>query len=591
MREDRIMKRNGVLLNKKYRSLLVATLAMTASTYLSSILDGIMVGQLLGTAALYAINLTTSIVFLRSIPIAMFTFGGNTLSVIHKSKRDQKSADSVFTLSFFGGVLSTLLLSLLGILLLMPTADLLCQGKKELIGMVADYLLPLWVLTPLVAIVNQTAAYARTDNLRKLATALPIVSNVINLICDYLYMGVFGWGIAGAGWATVTGYVAGTAMTLLYFRSKKRTVHFTKDALHRLRQLGKIFSIGLPSALIYVCNFLRLFFTNAIILSFTGVTGGKIASVSFSLNSLAFILVEGASMTLLPILGALYGEKDSNGQRLTLRYGMIVTVFFSVLVLIVSELFPVPLASLYGLTDPAVQNVFAVTFRIMSINIPILAVIYVMRTFFQATKQRGLANLLVMLDGVLTIVPLMYWFAHYDIYWLWASFPFSKLLTVIITLIAMVISKHVRHKKNLLGIEDTDGIVYDFSIKNEVNEAIHASEEAMVFCQKNHVPENTANAVGVTVEELCHNIATYAKTGANSAVDVCVRVFPDKVNIRLRDNGAEFDPTDYLDNSGKRITGLSLVRMLSSSIEYNRVLGFNVTTVTVAYSQGGDDHS
>ena len=36
------------------------------------------------------------------------------------------------------------------------------------------------------------------------------------------------------------------------------------------------------------------------------------------------------------------------------------------------------------------------------------------------------------------------------------------------------------------AIEDTDGVVYDFSIKNEVNEAIHASEEAMVFCQKNH---------------------------------------------------------------------------------------------------------
>ncbi len=119
----------------------------------------------------------------------------------------------------------------------------------------------------------------------------------------------------------------------------------------------------------------------------------------------------------------LYGEKDANGQRLTLRYGMFATVFFSVLVLIVSELFPIPLASLYGLTESAVTEVFAVTFRIFSVNIPILAVIYVMRTFFQATKQRGLANLLVMLDGVLTIVPLMFWFAHYDIYWLWVSFP------------------------------------------------------------------------------------------------------------------------------------------------------------------------
>ncbi len=577
------MKRKGTLLNKKYRSLLVATLAMTASTYLSSILDGIMVGQILGTVQLYAINLTTSVIFLRTIPIAMFTFGGNTLSVIHKSKRDQKSADAVFTLSFWAGILSTVLISIVGIATMVPTAQLLAQGKEELVGLVIDYLLPLWVLTPLVAVVNQTAAYARTDGLRKLATALPIIANVINLICDYIYMAIFGWGVAGAGWATVTGYVVGVFLTLLYFKSKKRTVHFTKAALKKLKMLGKIFSVGLPSALIYVCNFLRLFFTNAIILSYTGVLGGKIASVSFSLNSLAFILVEGASMTLLPILGALYGEKDANGQRITLRYGMIVTVALSVFVLIISELFPVQLASLYGLTDKAITDIFSVTFRIFSINIPILAVIYVMRTFFQATKQRGLANLLVMLDGVLTIIPLMYWFAHYDIYWLWGAFPVSKALTVIITLIAMAISKKVKHKKNILGIEEEDGVMYDFSINNDIPEAIRASEEAMAFCKENNVPENTVNAIGVSVEELCHNIAVYSETNGNSAVDVCVRVMPDMINVRLRDDGAEFDPTDYIDNSGRRITGLQLVRMLSSTINYNRVLGFNVTNVAVRY--------
>ena len=578
------MKRNGVLLNQKYNSLLWATLAMTASTYLSSILDGIMVGQILDTVALYAINLTTSIVFLRSIPIAMFTFGGNTLSVICKSKRDQKSADTVFTLSFWGGIVSTAVISVIGIILIMPTAQLLAQGKEELVEPVVRYLLPLWVLTPLVAAVNETAAFARTDGLRKLATALPIIANVINLICDYIYMAIFGWGIAGAGWATVTGYVVGALIALIYFKSPKRTVRFTKAAWGQLKQLGKIFSVGLPSALIYVCNFLRLFFVNAIILSSTGVVGGKIASVSFSLNSLAFILVEGASMTLLPILGALYGEKDSNGQRLTLRYGMIVTVALSIFVMILSVVFPSQLAALYGLTDPAVLEVFEVTFRILSSNIPILAVIYVMRSFFQATKQRGLANLLVMLDGVLTIVPLMYWFAHYDIYWLWAAFPISKALTVVITLIAMLISKRVQHKKNILGIEEEEGVVSDFSIKNEIPEAIRASEEAMAFCEKNGLTENTVNAVGVTVEELCHNIATYAKTNAGNSVDVCIRILSDKVNIRVRDNGTEFDPTDYIDNSGKRITGLELVRMLSSSIEYNRILGFNVTNVAIAFT-------
>ena len=224
------MKRRGNLLNEKYRSLLVATLAMTASTYLSGILDGIMVGQLLGTVELYAINLTTCIIFLRSIPIAMFTFGGNTLSIIKKSKRDKQGADVAFTLSFWSGILSTVLISIIGLMVISPTADLLAQGKTELVGLVIDYLLPLWILTPLVAAVNQTAAYARTDGMRKLATALPIVSNVVNLLCDGLYMGVFGWGVAGAGWATVTGYVVGTAMPIIYLRFKKRTVHFTKAA-------------------------------------------------------------------------------------------------------------------------------------------------------------------------------------------------------------------------------------------------------------------------------------------------------------------------------------------------------------------------
>jgi two-component sensor histidine kinase len=177
----------------------------------------------------------------------------------------------------------------------------------------------------------------------------------------------------------------------------------------------------------------------------------------------------------------------------------------------------------------------------------------------------------------------MYWFAQYGIYWLWASFPVSKAVTVVIIIIAMFISMKVQHKKNLIGIEEEDGVVCDFSIRNEIPEAIKASEEAMAFCEENGVPETTVTAVGVTVEELCHNIATYARSDTNNAVDVCVRVMPDKVNVRLRDNGAEFDPTDYIDNSGRHITGLELVRMLSSSINYNRILGFNVTNVAISY--------
>ena len=42
-----------------------------------------------------------------------------------------------------------------------------------------------------------------------------------------------------------------------------------------------------------------------------------------------------------------------------------------------------------------------------------------------------------------------------------------------------------------------------------------------------------------------------------------------------------FNPTEYIDDSGNEVTGLSLVRQLTPDISYNRVLGFNVTVVAI----------
>lgn len=575
------MERTGTLINKTYRNLLVSTLAMTASMYLSSIIDGILVSQILGTLELSAINLTYSISFLKNILIAMFTFGGNTLAIMYKGKRDNEKADSAFSISFWAGIISSVVITVIGIALIAPTSALLGQNKAVLETLIASYLLPLWITTPLIALNNQTAAFARTDGMKNLATALPITANAINLFCDWLYMAVFRWGIAGAGWATVTGYLLGSVLVILYFRGKDRTVHFTRKALKNLRMMWKILSTGLPSALIYVCNFLRLFFTNAIILSATGTDGTQIASVSFSLNSLCLIFIEGATMTLLPILGALYGEKDIRGQKLALKHGMWVTVGLSLIILIISELFPLPLAALYGLNDSALTSVFAVTFRIMSINIPILAVIYVMRTFFQATKQKWLANILVILDGFAAIVPLMYIFSKVDIYWLWASFPISKAVTVIITFVILIIYKNLKKKDNLLLIEGEEGIVLDFSIHNNIEAATDAAHKAVDFCAKNGVEENLSHDIGVALEELCVNTAKYAAKTQSDSVDIYLKISDKYVILKLRDNGNVFNPTEYIDDSGREVTGLKLVRSLTSSIEYNRVIGFNVTVVTV----------
>lgn len=41
---------------------------------------------------------------------------------------------------------------------------------------------------------------------------------------------------------------------------------------------------------------------------------------------------------------------------------------------------------------------------------------------------------------------------------------------------------------------------------------------------------------------LNQNIACFSTLKASDTIDICVRVFSDKVNVRIRDKGAECDP-------------------------------------------------
>ena len=51
--------------------------------------------------------------------------------------------------------------------------------------------------------------------------------------------------------------------------------------------------------------------------------------------------------------------------------------------------------------------------------------------------------------------------------------------------------------------------------------------------------------------------------------------------LRSRDNGAMFNPTEFIDDSGREVKGLEVLRAMPTKMEYNPVLGFNNTIITV----------
>ena len=575
-----VMKRKGTLIRQKYNEYLASTLAMSASLYLAAIVDNIMVGNILGAEALAAINLTSSLVYVKNIVFCIFIYGGNTLAAMYKGKRDHKNADKAFTFSVLFGIAASSLLMTCGVLLAEPTAAMLSQNGP-LYDLTLQYIVPLWVSAPLIVLNSGTAAYVRTDGMKKLAIALPIVSNVINLGLDYVYMAIFGWGIAGAGWATVTGYAAGSLLLIFYFKSKERTVSFVRVTLKDMKLLLSVLQTGLPTALIHVCNAIRTAFINAIILASAGSVGMQIVSICLSAFNIALIFINGSATTLMPICGALFGERDNKGVRFVLRTSLIITEAMCLIVLTVFELFPLAVGSLFVKLPPETAVQLESALRIFSVCIPFYGIAYNLRAFYQSTKQRAAASLFTVLEGVVFIVPLIWLFANTNPDLLWISFAVAELASILVTLLCMQIKAKRKNCSSFLMLETSaEEKELDMTIANQLGNAVEVSRRLRVFCADNGIDPEISNALAVSAEELTANAVKYAYKGRND-IDVCLRILDDKLVLRLRDNGKIFNPTEYIDDSGEEVTGLAVVRCLTPDISYARVLGFNETVVIV----------
>ena len=124
------MERTGTLIREKYRENFAATLAMAGSASIASIVDRIMVGNLLSGTDLAALNLTSPVVCVINVIFCFFIYGGNTLAVTLKGGRDQQGADKAFSVSIFGGAAGMLLFALLGMLFQSPIARALAAGNE-----------------------------------------------------------------------------------------------------------------------------------------------------------------------------------------------------------------------------------------------------------------------------------------------------------------------------------------------------------------------------------------------------------------------------------------------------------------------------
>lgn len=575
------LRRNPVTINRKYSQYFLPTVLTAMATNIAMIIDSIIAGNLLGKNALSAINLLSPVSQLYFSLTIMFGLGASSIIAVAKGKNENRQANRIFTATF----VSVALLCIVLIAIQLPLADGICSMLTKdnvLHSLLYDYYIPFILGTPLNLLLLCYSYFIRTDNRPKFASNIIIIANSVNLVMDFVYMGIFKMGIAGSSIATVTGYAVGFVMAATHFGSKHNTLRFDFSILKAPKKFLKIFSnlitVGLSGALGTLLITIKMLFLNWIIQS----VGGSDAMASYSICSSSQIFmsmfITGASQTMIPIIGVCLGEKDFDGIRYAFRRAFLILAITSFAIMLFIEAAPEPVIRLFGITAAKdIANAIP-ALRINALSFPALAFSFLLLYYYMATQRKTFSTTIAVVNGLVILIPSALLLSHiFGLTGIWISLVAAQVGTLIVVyLIVFVLKVKSKGKYDsfyLLPSGDDNEIV-SLSFKGTKENASGVSLYLTSFLASHNIEKNKSNRIAVAVEGISANLAERTGKGKKADVDIRILIDRDEIIISIRDNGKPYNFTSERD-SEDMISEINVVRAISKSVEYSSVLGFN----------------
>lgn len=382
-----------------------AIIAMTASS-LYNLVDSIFIGHGVGAMALSGLGITMPLMNLGAAFGSLVGIGASTQLSIKMGQNDQKSA-----LLILGNVI--ILNTLIGLAYTAICLPLLDQilfffgASGNTIGYARSYMLIILAGNVITHVYLGLNDMLRASGYPGRAMAIMLTAVVLNCILNGIFIFGFGWGIAGAAWATVIAQVVAMGLELKHFLNKKSFIHFTRSTIRLKKTIVKgILSIGMAPFLMYVCSSVIVILINKSLMQHGGdlYIGGY--SIVNRIAMLFVMIVMGLNQGMQPIVGYNFGARKFDRVTKTLKYVVCCAVTVTTTGFLVCQLFPQFITKLF--TDDA--ELIAISshgLRIVLAMFPFVGFQMVTSNFFQSIGMAPKAIFLSLTRQLLFLVPFL----------------------------------------------------------------------------------------------------------------------------------------------------------------------------------------
>lgn len=175
-------------------------------------------------------------------------------------------------------------------------------------------------------------------------------ASVTNLILDPVFIFVLGLETKGAAIATVIGQFVGLLAGILINRRWNREITFSFTLRPDRKSVYAILRVGIPSTLVQVLTSFVTVAMNSILLAFSS-TAVAVYGVCSRMMHLCTVGVHGIDNGLIPIAAYNYGARKPGRIRAAVRWGMVYSVLFYIVFLLVLECFPQVVLHLFNASE------------------------------------------------------------------------------------------------------------------------------------------------------------------------------------------------------------------------------------------------
>jgi len=410
----------------------IPSIAAMLVSGLYQIIDGIFVGHYVGVDGLAAINMAWPITFVVSGLGIMVGMGGGSLISIKRGEQEHTSAQQALNTSFF---LMVVLAMLSAAGLFLWGADLLrVQGGESTIFTLGFDYVNIFAYGTIATIMAATIPMlVRNDESPNVATALMIFGALLNIVLDYVFIGLWQWQLEGAALATIVAQLLVSIIGIIYFLSKYSSLKLDSHLFKiNLRMMRTIIGLGASSLVMYLYTSFVFALHNRLFMQYgTSTTVGAFAIVGY-IMTVYYLVAEGIAEGMQPPVSYYFGAQQFENIKKMLLMSIKVTVIAGMGFIVLLNVMPYLIISLFTSDNPQLiaeskNGIHLHLFAMFLDGMIVLASVYFMAI------GKGAKALAISVGNMLIQLPFLYFLPQWlGVNGIWLALPLSNIALFVI---------------------------------------------------------------------------------------------------------------------------------------------------------------